>query len=76
MPKQVGFFIFYLAFLWFSWLSFSEIFHILQDTNFQHENAGSIKAVCSIYANYVFYRCGKTGLLDFSEKWALYNIYY
>jgi len=32
------------------------------------KKVGFINAIFSIYANYVFYCCGKTGLLDFPEK--------
>lgn len=62
MPKQVGFFVFYLAFLWFSWLSFSDIFRFLQDTNFQLEKSRVYK--CS------FFDLCKLCLLPLWKNWA------
>ena len=43
---------------------------ILRDTNFKHKKVGFVKAGFSIFANYVFSRCEKTGLIDFPEKQA------
>ena len=57
----------------FSSVKSSKIFtahRILRDTNFKHEKVGFVKAGFSIFANYVFSRCEKTGLIDFPEKQA------
>jgi len=58
-------------FLEFSLVKSSKIFttHCFQqDTNFKHKKVGFVKAVFSIFQIYVFYRCKKSGLIDFPKK--------
>jgi len=73
--------VFICDFLEFSSVKFSKIFTLLgirRDTNFKHEKSrvytGSFLDVCK----FVFYRCRKTGQIDFAEKRAptKVNIYY
>jgi len=48
-----------------------------RDTKFKHKKVGFVKAVFFWYFQiFVFYRCKKSGLIDFPEKWGLTKVKY
>ena len=82
-PNKCVFYCFYgfiCDFLEFSSVKSSKIFttrRFQRDTNFKHENSRVCKgSFFNFFQIYVFYRCKKPGLIDFSEKRAPTKVKY